>query len=445
MKRKIFALTVGILLIFSGVLAVVGDKAMDTDDEGLEPAVGQEPDPAYFAVNIDSTNSPVTEGETLDVTATINNTGGVTDTQSIELMADGVLRDQTTVTVDAGVEKEVTLSWDTGEGDAANYMVAVTSVNETTSVGVRILEGSYFSVNIDSINSPVTEGDTLNVTATINNTGDMADTQEIELMIGGTIRDTKTFTLDPGADNVVTLSWGTVEGDGGDYTAEVASKDETDSQAITIIEASTFEVSIDSTTSPVTVGDALKVHATVSNTGRETGTQEIGLMIGNVTMDTIDGTINPGGDISVALRWDTGEGDEGTYDAQVYSADDSYTMSVQVVPERYTLNITVEGEGTLEVDGVEMTAPHEEMYDDGTSVDLEAVSADGWQFDGWSGDVSGDETNITVTMDENKTITLRFTEEEDGGDDGGLIPGFTSVLLLSAVVVAAAIWYERKR
>ena len=49
-------------------------------------------------------------------------------------------------------------------------------------------------------------------------------------------------------------------------------------------------------------------------------------------------------------------------------------------------------------------------YLSGTGVDLSAAPANGWQFDGWSGDLEGSANPAQVTMDVNKVITATFTE-----------------------------------
>ncbi len=47
-------------------------------------------------------------------------------------------------------------------------------------------------------------------------------------------------------------------------------------------------------------------------------------------------------------------------------------------------------------------------YDEGATVTLTAEPAGGWKFDGWSGDASGNESPLTITMDANKNITAKF-------------------------------------
>ncbi len=72
--------------------------------------------------------------------------------------------------------------------------------------------------------------------------------------------------------------------------------------------------------------------------------------------------------------------------------------------EEYTLTIIVEGGGS--------TKPEEGIYShyDGEQVTLEATPAEGWKFVEWTGDATGTDPTINVTMDSNKSITANFEE-----------------------------------
>ncbi|WP_299625211.1 InlB B-repeat-containing protein [uncultured Tenacibaculum sp.] len=50
------------------------------------------------------------------------------------------------------------------------------------------------------------------------------------------------------------------------------------------------------------------------------------------------------------------------------------------------------------------------LYVDGTSVELTATPAVGYQFDGWSGDATGTTNPLTITMDADKTVTAMFSK-----------------------------------
>jgi uncharacterized repeat protein (TIGR02543 family) len=73
---------------------------------------------------------------------------------------------------------------------------------------------------------------------------------------------------------------------------------------------------------------------------------------------------------------------------------------------RYTLDVDVVGSGTVDID------PGESTYADGTNVDLTATADPGWSFSAWSGDHTGSTNPDTITMDDNKSITATFTQNE---------------------------------
>ena len=73
-------------------------------------------------------------------------------------------------------------------------------------------------------------------------------------------------------------------------------------------------------------------------------------------------------------------------------------------PTTVTLTILVEGSGTVHVN----PAPVGKTYDPGTVVTLTAIADSGWQFQEWSGDLSGTDNPATLTLDAHKTVTAKF-------------------------------------
>ncbi|WP_452602707.1 InlB B-repeat-containing protein [Pontimicrobium sp. MEBiC06410] len=55
--------------------------------------------------------------------------------------------------------------------------------------------------------------------------------------------------------------------------------------------------------------------------------------------------------------------------------------------------------------------PTNGTYADGTVVTLTATPASGYQFDGWSGDVTGTTNSISITMDADKIVTATFSQQ----------------------------------
>ncbi len=68
---------------------------------------------------------------------------------------------------------------------------------------------------------------------------------------------------------------------------------------------------------------------------------------------------------------------------------------------QYTLTTNTTGQGTVSGGGV---------YNSGTSVSITATAASGWDFNGWSGALSGNTNPTSVIMNSDKTVTATFTE-----------------------------------
>jgi uncharacterized repeat protein (TIGR02543 family) len=74
----------------------------------------------------------------------------------------------------------------------------------------------------------------------------------------------------------------------------------------------------------------------------------------------------------------------------------------QVLPIQHSLTVSTSGQGSV--------SPSGGNYDEGTVVQMRATAAAGWQFDGWSGDLSGASNPANITMNSNKGVTATFSE-----------------------------------
>lgn len=70
--------------------------------------------------------------------------------------------------------------------------------------------------------------------------------------------------------------------------------------------------------------------------------------------------------------------------------------------ETFSLAVSVEGEGTIERD------PDREEYENDEDVTVTAVTADGWRFDRWVGDIRGDDNPEEIEMDGPKEVRAVF-------------------------------------
>jgi len=85
--------------------------------------------------------------------------------------------------------------------------------------------------------------------------------------------------------------------------------------------------------------------------------------------------------------------------------------------DTHTLTVNIEGEGTVEVDGVEVSDGWEEDYEDGTQVTLTASADQGSEFAYWRvvPDVVDEvtPTEIDITIEEDLDVTAQFYEIHD--------------------------------
>ena len=70
---------------------------------------------------------------------------------------------------------------------------------------------------------------------------------------------------------------------------------------------------------------------------------------------------------------------------------------------QYALTVVTNGQGSVTL------APAGGVYDSGTTVQLTPVPEAGWNFSGWSGDLSGSDNPAQIVMNGDKTVTATFT------------------------------------
>lgn len=102
-------------------------------------------------------------------------------------------------------------------------------------------------------------------------------------------------------------------------------------------------------------------------------------------------------------RWEGDlTGDENPTEIIVDSDKNVTAIFVQIGTEEFTLELTTEGQGLVDID------PDLAAYPDGTEVTLNAVPEEGWRFARWQGDLGGNENPAVLLMDDDKVITSVF-------------------------------------
>ncbi len=83
---------------------------------------------------------------------------------------------------------------------------------------------------------------------------------------------------------------------------------------------------------------------------------------------------------------------------------DDFAVSALSTPDPHTLSVATVGNGTTAVSPDTATHPH------GSSVQIAATPDPGWNFVGWSGDLSGSQNPASVVMYSDTTVTAIFAE-----------------------------------
>ncbi|GAA0878116.1 hypothetical protein GCM10009119_10840 [Algoriphagus jejuensis] len=86
------------------------------------------------------------------------------------------------------------------------------------------------------------------------------------------------------------------------------------------------------------------------------------------------------------------------------------SVTAVFVKRDYPLTISIEGEGT--VNEVVVTNPGGREYPHGTTVELTPLAKDGWKFDSWGGNLSGNDVPIRIVVDGEKNVVVRFNEKD---------------------------------
>jgi len=80
------------------------------------------------------------------------------------------------------------------------------------------------------------------------------------------------------------------------------------------------------------------------------------------------------------------------------------TVIANFTQNQYTLTITIEGQGNVTKD------PDQDTYTYGQNVNLTAIPDTGWNFDHWTGNLTGSVNPTTITIDGNTSVIANFSQ-----------------------------------
>ncbi|MFA9417843.1 CARDB domain-containing protein [Natrinema sp. HArc-T2] len=297
------------------------------------PASDIEPsEPAFFNVSSLETNSPVEQGVPLEVDTEIENVGGEDGTQNVSLAIDNTTVNETERTLEPGENQTVSFTVGTADLEPGEYPLSVATENETAETTITVEEPdepATFGVSIDETNSPVIPGEPLAVEATLENVGDRAGTQDVEIAVDDTPGESTAVTLESGETTTVTLNYDTANLEPGEYPLTVSTENETAETTVTVEQPATFAIS--DLTAPDTgqPGDEVTVTATLENVGDREGTQTVAYAVDEQVVDESSVTLAAGETTTISF---TSQLPPGTSTHTIATDDDQASVTIEAVP-----------------------------------------------------------------------------------------------------------------
>jgi uncharacterized repeat protein (TIGR02543 family) len=141
---------------------------------------------------------------------------------------------------------------------------------------------------------------------------------------------------------------------------------------------------------------------TINTTGSGSTTPDVG-----VYTYSSNSTIQVASTPMVGWRldhWTLDRASAGSGKSYTVKMDSNHTLSAAFTQIQYKLNVNILGKGSVSRN------PDSPTYPYGTDVRLEATPQSGWVFKGWSGDVSGVNGMVRLTMNGDKNVTAEFSQ-----------------------------------
>lgn len=184
----------------------------------------------------------------------------------------------TTVSLGPGESTQVSFEYTVQESDVDAVSHRVNSADDRATAPATIAADEQVSVVGFDTAKTVAQGETLEVTVTLEHLGTEPTTQDVNYLFDGAVEDTTTVSLDPGDTTTVTL--GTAIPDGqepGSYEHGVSLLYDEQLAVVEVVAAGTpfFEVGGFDAPDEVDPGEEIQVNATVENVGTLPATQTV--------------------------------------------------------------------------------------------------------------------------------------------------------------------------
>ena len=166
---------------------------------------------------------------------------------------------------------------------------------------------------------------------------------------------------------------------------------------------------VSSTDNPLTVKLDSNINLTASYTSVDV--YDLSVTAQNGSANITDSSFNTGTEVELTVEADSGYAFINWTDASgdTVSSEATFTLTMDKAYE-LTANITKQYRLTAVFPKGGSVEPMEGIYLEGEEVEVKAMPSTGFTFMGWSGDASGMDPDITVTMDSDKEVIADFKE-----------------------------------
>jgi hypothetical protein len=292
------------------------------------------PPPSAKFVLSDFTISPTTvePDETVKISVKVTNTGTKSGTKTIKLTIDGAVEGSKDVTL--GVQESDTVSWNVEKTTPGTYSVEVNGL--MGSFKVETEEGpepgppepaAFILSNLVVSPSTVEPDETVTVSVTAMNVGEVEGSYTVELLIDGVKVDEYTVTLDGGFSETVEFT--VTEDTDGTYAVSIGELSDSFTVETPPLPPTPAEFELSNlVVSPTTVeiGEPVSVSVTVTNVGEEAGSYTAELLIDGSKVDEDMVTLVGGASETVEFTGVSGE--EGSHTVSVGDLTGSFTVEM---------------------------------------------------------------------------------------------------------------------
>jgi hypothetical protein len=244
-------------------------------------------------LEIASSGAEVLPGDDVEVTARVENTGGLAGSYEVALSIDGTITHQQDVTLEPGASRSVTFT--VAVDEPGEHAVAIGALAGTLSVTA----GPNFAVTtirLSSTSPEILAGDEVEILADITNSGTMAGGYDAALLLGGVRVSSQEITLSAG--EMTQVRFVTTAGDPGSYEVQVGDATTTlDVLAPAELQVTGLTLSPD----PVEDDGELVADVAVSNAGGATGSITVKVAIDGKKAGTAEVTVAGGRSATVEV------------------------------------------------------------------------------------------------------------------------------------------------